>query len=368
MLLSNKIKELKRLRDDQSGLTLIDMAIILMVIGILMVPALDSYKVWKQESQTGVTTQNFSSVDKAISDFYFDNGFYPCPANPALAPGAATYGDSDCITTNVGGGVLVGAVPFATLHIPLESSLDGWNDKLKYAVTQIQTTAATFSATGGNLRINGYRLLATGECDPAGLIDPQTTTAQYVILSLGESGFGARTADGNVRGACPAMGTSADAENCNDNNTFLHHQCAQADITGAANFYDDLVTFKAGIPSRMWTFSPVDPTDIMSSANSVGINNPNPTTNLDVNGNIRAVRNNTAQNCDVNGANCFASRIIAGYEPAMDCNNVPQSMGMTGVGSAKANCNPTYTVSTGLCAAGKYVIGIDGSGGIICQP
>lgn len=347
-------------------MTLIDMAIVMMVIGLLAVPALHSYKQWKNDKDVGTTKGNRLAIHKAIADFYFENGFYPCPANPALGPGNAAYGDSNCAGTNVGGGVLAGAVPFATLKIPTEVSLDGWSNKFRYAVSQhMANTIATFDDAPGSLTVRGYQQIGSICQTTTGVRGAET---HYVIVSHGPTGVGARSSTGQERLACPAPGTTQEAENCNDDAIFFADVCAAYDQENTASFYDDLVDFKTSVPTRIWTTSPTDPDDIFSNIPNVGINNNNPQVSLDVVGNIRADESHTINICAVNGANCFPARTIGGFEPLMNCNNVSSSNGMSGISNASAECNVGSNANPGTCntAIGEYVIGIDASGAIIC--
>ncbi|MGB4106493.1 MAG: type II secretion system protein [Alphaproteobacteria bacterium] len=358
---------MKKLLNDQSGMTLIDVAIAMVILGLIAVPMIGQYREWKYEKEKGTTTGNYAAINKAIADYYFENNIYPCPADPTLGPGDLTYGDSDCAAAAVPGspGVLIGAVPLATLKIPVETNLDGWSNKITYAVTTAMTDTVTWlPATLGALTVQG-RLPSATQC--GGAIGTIQSNAHYALVSHGPTGTGAFTAQGNPREACPAAGDSADAENCIPNNVFVDEECMASD--GADNFYDDLIFAEDSIPSRIWEDAlEADPTDIISSAERVGINTQDPQATLHVVGNIKAEQSDANSICDESGAGCFRAGMIGGADPMMKCSSSPAatSSAMSGISEARAKCQSGYTAAKLVCASGKLIKGMDSDGGLIC--
>jgi hypothetical protein len=158
----------------------------------------------------------------------------------ATAPGTNTYGIEDCtiaaITaastpagSNVGGGIYFGAVPFRSLNIPVGLSVDGWNNKINYAVTKNLTLAGTASGQFGNTTDGrGGVEIRTGileqpcssaSCqivaDPAAT--PVPTGAAYTIFSNGGDQRGAISMRAAARNACVVNandGQKVDTQNC----------------------------------------------------------------------------------------------------------------------------------------------------------
>lgn len=359
---------MKKLLNDQSGMTLIDMAMVLMVLGLLLTPALGTYKNWKIEKERGETQKNQLAINKAIADYYFINGEYPCPANPALGPQDANYGVADCpATLTAGGAAYIGGVPFTELLLPTDATLDGFRNKFTYAVSANLVNGATFAA-GGQLDTQAR------DCTTGALASAHSDT-HFIILSHGENGVGARTANGTPRQACPAAGTNTETENCDGDVTFVEQNCAASSAGGSGNFYDDLTFYTWAPPTRIWAESSADPDDIMTNVGKVGINNTNPEFSLDVVGNIRASDTWVNEICDLGNmsnpaaaAGCFRPELIGGDEPDMDCaNNTDGSTIMTGIGNSKAKCNISHTLpATDCAAAGGYIVGIGAGGTIQC--
>jgi type II secretory pathway pseudopilin PulG len=357
----NILARIKRLSKDESGMTLIDIAIVMMVIGLLLVPAIQTYNTWKFNRQVGTTSSNRLAINKAIADFFFINGVYPCPALPNLGPNDAAYGDSNCAGTNIDAVTRMGAVPWATLNIPASMALDGFKNKFTYAVSRHQTEVATWNTTGA-LLIRGRNSLGASRCENFAIYNINTV-AHYIIVSHGASGVGARTAEGALRNAC--SGVTVDGENCDNDNTFVHDVCVANDNAGA-EFYDDLTDYKFSTPSRLWQYAANPNNILVGGASSVGINNDNPQFQMDVVGNIRATNNSTGWTCDVNGANCFEARIIGGS--GITCAAGATQGAMRGIAFNNARCVSGITAATRLCntAIGEYVTGVDASGNVTC--
>ncbi|MDB5492028.1 MAG: hypothetical protein JWO78_1877, partial [Micavibrio sp.] len=161
----------------EKGFTLIEIAIGMIIIGLLAVPYLQTYQAWKLKTITKETSDNASAVQSALAKYATRYGHYPLPANPSLASGAAGDGvevavggvgtcslasTGVCRSTTTWTGahgqttVLIGTVPYATLGLPLKNTYDGYKNRFKYAVTELMTKAPptyTFSNDDGILQV-----------------------------------------------------------------------------------------------------------------------------------------------------------------------------------------------------------------------
>ena len=382
-------------------MTLLDMAIALLVISILMAPTLYTYNRWRLNEITNVTEENVElSVKQAIDEFFFSEGRYPCPSNITLPPDDPLYGVENCPaqgTPPFNLDVLQGGVPFATLKIPSSMALDGWSNRLLYAVTQVQanpnipgnTPNFNFPANGGRIRVSGV----PQEIDPvtnvrvcdfgAGTNGAYGTANHYVTMSYGEQAMGAYNAEGRLVQACPAGGTSADTENCDGDTDFWHQTCSHNTAAGAGAF-DDFLYVGAQMPTDTWMTSKGNDEDIITSDQFVGIGKITPGVTLDVTGNIRVeatgeegkngqVRSDRLcnNNAYVWGGNsyamtCFSPSLIAGNDPNMRC--AAEATAMSGVAYNRANCTATYIPQRqSACPANQLVTGITSTGQVICS-
>ena len=421
-------KTTNRFKSDD-GFTLIDMAIALLVIGLLVAPIVHSYHLWEERTMRTNTTDASESVNNAIIAYYHEYKRYPCPADPTLGPNDANYGlelrnianpypaAQPCLTPgtiatpngfNGASRVFIGAVPFKTLKLQPEQATDSWDNKLVYAVTEGQTDHLTFAGGAGEISLQenavvrhptildpaaspdadmvcmNVALLTPGAVPPGEEYIP-VNNVHYVVLSLGEDGAGAY-ADVNApapRLACPAAGAQADAENCDNDAVFIYdpptENACHATTVAGANYYDDL--FLDGnisitqTPTKMWDTG-ANPNDVGSASGYIGLGNENPQAELDLVGNLLA-ENETATDvtktgqaiaddfCKPDGNNCFKPESIAGNDPRMSCNN---GMGMAGIGSGKAKCQEAIlsNVNAAKCPNGQYLLSISSTGAITC--
>lgn len=149
------------LRHKQAGITLIELSVALIVIGIFMAFALDSYVRASAQKRVRVTEERLRIIMSALSDYAQTYSRLPCPSDPrspdspvgvqnvlgweigvnaaALNPGAPSRPVGSC-QNNVGAPPeYIGVVPFMTLNIPYEVMNDGWGRAFTYVVMPILT-------------------------------------------------------------------------------------------------------------------------------------------------------------------------------------------------------------------------------------
>ncbi len=491
------------------GFTLIEVAISMMILGVIMASGLSAYQVYRQKQEMTKTTQVVQTVNQALQTFKSNFGRYPCPApileprnspnygrevrcdglapgggvvpatmptpaqasppfpffgqtlfqiftlqtlNIYIALGATTTNNLNwlfnpaafnqtCVTWNfapgqifyfcnvnrlqavvdnwnlanpvvpaVGGdpgialtpgqclsggtpaaptvngicveqsnrldipsrNVRVGTIPFRDMQLDEKDTLDGYGNRLVYAVTQDMANVGTFREDGGGIRI----IDSTGADLSNG---PQS--AAYVVFSSGKNGNGAVNANG-IANAC--NGNGGDSENCRDYsfgaaapgaNTAATYRM---DVTG--NNFDDTMAYFVASENPLWRrTAPTSEsvTDLSQGNVGVGIADPAQITDTltvgqssvnytndsaqygrlaNVNGDVafqtgslRVGDGNTANNkifapqyCDQNGANCFrVENIAAPYDPAQPGRGMggcPAGQYMTSIEAGNAKC------------------------------
>ena len=382
-----------RRSDSCAGMTLIDMSIMLAVVGLIAVPIIQTYQYYASSKARGITEANMLAIDKAIDDFYFNNGRYPCPSNITLATNSPFYGreTTNCPTLAVTPGTTrEGGVPFITLKIPESMSLDGWGNRLSYTVTERLRRPWGMPAPTGVITVHGSQF------DGISCAPPQINLflgVHYLVVSHGANGAGATPREGGIVPvqACPAAGAlGSERENCDVNNdrVFYHSKCGTT-LRAGLTFNDDVVSpsVRTTGPQRTWVYNTANTNNMVTSALNVGVNNPTPAFGLDVIGNIRAdnpagTNGNIISDeiCDINGQNCFNPRAIGGGDPAMNCPNGFNGTSMGGIWDptptdpsgdsilhSSANCG-TFLPATGApCPAGQFITGFDASGVRICN-
>jgi type II secretory pathway pseudopilin PulG len=278
---------LSTFKNDETGLTLIDVSIMLLIIGILTTPMMQAYNLWQQRAKINNTEASLATTAEAVNNFYFLNDYYPCPADPTLGPDNPNYGmpdtDSDPVAPNclrpVVDGIVFGAIPFKSLKMTPDETLDGYQHKLVYAVTATQTKASTFTPTGGTIQVNQVPLNADGECsnNPPALKDASYAKVQILFYSLGEDGIGAYNENGKLIQACNTSASADQVQNCDQSNrVFVDNFCRATNTTGS-RYFDDILygAYLAYIeaPTKIWDNS-TDPQDIGTKNLFVGIGTP----------------------------------------------------------------------------------------------
>lgn len=350
----------------KAGYTLIEMAIVVSVVGLLMASFISAYNIYKKTSTQIATENNASLITAELGKFLIQHGRYPCPAQLDLPRTDARYGmETECdplvtaavaaaavppgipypaVTTagtcagglcfengqiwvdvnqsptnicavtgpTVAGSCVVpkvrrGALPFRTLGIPEDQAEDGYGNRFIYAVTENLAVTTSYVRRSGGISVLDGR--------PVGqLLTPADNRAHYIIFSPGPDRAGAVTRYGVQVNACPAAGY--DAENCTTNltgtNNLAIYRAADYSTAPGATHFDDYVKFFSSVETPLWRISDAGGFHIRDlidaeAGGQVGIGKDVPATNasVDVVGEVRADNADThaAQICDLDPTN-----------------------------------------------------------------
>lgn len=210
---------------NQKGFTLIEIAIVIIIAGILLAFLGDALTNYLKNNRIQTTEYRLEQIKESLVQYLSINRKYPCPANIELAADDANFGRAHAVTcengTPVGTGtveagpVRIGAVPIRTLNLPDEFAGDAWGNKYTYAVTEALTNPADYSPDGGGITIiDGANNEIVGP--GAGTPNP----AHFTIVSHGEEGAGGTALNSNDGAVpCPAN-TVQEFENCDNDRTF----------------------------------------------------------------------------------------------------------------------------------------------------
>ncbi len=213
-----------------SGFTLIEMAMVLIIVGLLLGGLLIPITTQMDQRNYSGTNKIMEDSKEALIGYALSNRHLPCPDKTAGANNGANDNPNDGVEDfNAAGNCIVqeGRLPSATLG--LQTALDYWGQPLIYRVTQAYSDRAplnTFSlASNGNLRV----------CNEAACNAPRLTdTAVAVIVSRGKN-----------LGVCSTLpsppGCSDERENDDVDNDFVSHTPT---VTGSVNGeFDDAVVW-----------------------------------------------------------------------------------------------------------------------------
>lgn len=260
------------------GFTLIEMAVSMLILGLLLTPAIAAYNLFQKNERIEQTTLSVDSASRALEGFVTAFGRYPCPAPRDAAPGDVDYGfesrdpaTGDCLhsgsatpqsgviavassrtalsaLTAPDDSIMIGSLPFKTLNMQENETYDGYGTRLTYAMTNILADPAAYSANLGGVSIEKLDTTSTRVT----AIEPEHS-AHYIVISHGEEQIGGFSGSG-VRTATCAQALLEDRDNCNDDNVFFVSE-------KNANF-DDVVTFAGSANVTPWQYQDGDTDDI----------------------------------------------------------------------------------------------------------
>ncbi len=248
---------MKQYKKSQAGFTLLEIAIVMMISGVVMMAGARMVKLYTVNLQYEKTVYHLKNTHRALRIFKELNGRYPCPADPSLTANNANYGlercrvQADLITNEndcnaplaplpvamgcaISGSrdgdnngfidvVMMGIIPFRTLYtgesaMPGVSGvgntqengvslynesmrIDGWKRYISYAVTEHMSDANKHNIVNSPANPSTGGISVVDENDQTVVVDPPDS-AHYIIYSSGENGRGGYTSAGQRIGDC----------------------------------------------------------------------------------------------------------------------------------------------------------------------
>jgi len=200
------------LRRPVAGFTLTELAVVLLIVGLLLGGLLHTLSVQVEQRNRDDTRRQLEEARDLLIAFALVNGRLPCPAAPNATGDESPPGGGTC--TNSYNGFLPGRAIGAT---PVDSSgyaLDAWGNRIRYAVSATTwgttpfarftkkhvTNDATASWSLGQSPSDLVICNATvaGTSCAAGTSVTNQDTVVAIVLSIGKNGaLGAPPADSN---------------------------------------------------------------------------------------------------------------------------------------------------------------------------
>ncbi len=202
----------------QAGFTLTEIAVVLLIVGLLLGGMLYTYSAQVDQSNRLETQRRLESAKDLLIAYAIVNGRLPCPANTSgSTPSHLTPGDTSTACTDS----FTGFLPGSTIGFqPVDASgfaLDSWNNRLRYAISQTIVSGTVPHFTNStSLKSNGVStqpndlvicVSSTGtiplgvppSCGTSISVTNQKTLAA-IVLSPGKNGASSTTgrADENI--------------------------------------------------------------------------------------------------------------------------------------------------------------------------
>jgi hypothetical protein len=390
-----------RAENKEAGFSLIELAILLTIVSLMVATCLQEFRQYNVTKTRNDTYAHRDVVEQGLVRFIYNYHRLPCPADPALPPGAALAGFEQCLTgtgqtavdfcngqvcRRIGGrytdetpgytfdNVLTGAIPYSTIGVPLSQAIDGYGSKFGYTVSEYLTRqgsgakySQSYNDQYGVVNIEQY-FPDTDTISPAKNPDVAggTFNAAYMfaLVSYGQNRKGGYGYNGNL--IAPCTGPGRDIENCNGDSTFLSPgEGLFSYVPGPKYFDDPVVDAVLVLESDKWKYAST--TGIRDKNNGkVGIGTNAPEVPLHVDGNILVQDYNASNFCDDDGSNCMPISKLT-YE-GMSCGTNGVMYGVQSNHLLCANKIDTTTLNPKTCGAQEYVTGFDNTGKPICCP
>lgn len=228
-----------------AGFTLVEMAMVLMIVGLLLGGLLPTISSQMERQHINETRKQMDEIQQALIGYAIVNGRLPCPAKATLATGLANAGveattapgnsicacvsgstvaDTSAIACN--GTTVTGVLPWVTLGI---KETDAWERRYTYRVTKHfadQIAAYTFGSgctPSPTPTASSFALCSPGvpyvlSADSGGT--NVATDVPALFLSHGKNGAGAYLSNGTQ------LAVSAgddEKENSDNDNKFVSH-------------------------------------------------------------------------------------------------------------------------------------------------
>ena len=223
MFLLDKRKTTNRFFGKQGGLSLIEMAIAIAVLGLLALPVLRAYRTNLMKASYENDLGALSTTLEGVNRYYISgHSSYPCPTDLSLKNGDTGFGvagdcsdlngiklctnttwfedDGICKTSTSSDATIIGGLPFADLKMSQENALDSWKNKLIYAVTHRQTDPTTYVNGNGSIQVmcvDDPKKIAAGTTGDNGAPDIVLSSGgssialyEIFVFSTGEDGIG----------------------------------------------------------------------------------------------------------------------------------------------------------------------------------
>ena len=213
--------ELKHTPVRTAGFTLAEMAIVLVIVGLLLTSVISTVSTQIDARNIAETQSRLNQIKDALIGFAQANGRLPCPADGTIAtgqPNAGTeqFSGSACTSANN-----FGVVPWATLGV---SETDVWGRRFGYKVSSVfsdaitqntwnttvpATQSPTCTAPVPTPTTSSFAMCSLGGITvttPTAANKTGTTVANLpvVVISYGKNGYGAYTSGGTKYTSPPA--------------------------------------------------------------------------------------------------------------------------------------------------------------------
>ena len=231
----------------QTGFTLIEMAIVLVIIGVLVGSFIGTLGSRIDTTRRAEAQADLENIKTALMGFAFSSGgpFLPCPCTsdcdidpdtPPAPPGLENREADGTCTADAAAGYL-GYLPWGTLGI---KPADSWNSVYRYWVDPDFSDDGTGAGSVFDLADTGNGQIRTR--NPDGSATPLVASnVVAVVFTHGKNAYGGiSAADGSARPAIPAVNVD-ETDNADTNSEFVGRAPTGAAAATPGGEFDDIL-------------------------------------------------------------------------------------------------------------------------------
>ncbi len=417
MIRMGKIKnEIKQASSCTAGFSLIELAIIMVIIGLMVATSLQVFNEYQKRTALNSTLEKKQNIEVALGKFLSENGRLPCPAIPNLPSDDPTSGIENCpaigawpgtltptATCNATGfcrvegsrrsltsadngvgptplierdRILRGIIPYKSLGLALWEAYDGWGMMMTYAVTELLSNSnivsnvnpppagrVSFKLDYGVLNYNSWSDTTGTYADiqnpkvTDGLGNGTIKSFPFAVMSHGPDRRGAWSAQGQLALPCAVIGAGVVPDNPRDAvncNPFSNtfRDAARLVLVQGSADWYDDAFMSSTYVAASDKWYYTGISSVRSNQTLVGIGTEAPEQALEVNGMIRAVNVGASLYCDVDGGDCFDAEMIGGV--GISCGS---SVVMSGISNRTEVCSGAVDSTPWNCPAGSFLVG-----------
>jgi prepilin-type N-terminal cleavage/methylation domain-containing protein len=219
----------------QPGFTLIEMAVVLVIIGFLLGSFITTFSERIDTTRINETEKELQEIKAALKAYAYSRGgvpYLPCPDTDVPPDGLENRVGGNCTAF-----LAPGLLPWRDLGLGFGDSWDtlyGYWVNLEYARDTGFTLATSNNANSASIRTRVNDI-------PVNI----ASNAVAVIFSHGKNSLGGVSIEGINRPALPAIGNGYDDENENADNDaiFMARYLTDEGVATAGGIFDDIVVW-----------------------------------------------------------------------------------------------------------------------------
>ena len=231
------------LQTRQSGFTLIELAIVLVIVGVLIGSFLGTLGSRIDNSRRAEVKEDLDVIKSALIGYAISSGgpFMPCPCTSdcdidTTNPAGMENREADGTCTADAAAGYLGFLPWGTLGL---KPSDSWSTLYSYWVDPLFSDDGSGAGTAFDLTDAGTGQIRTRS--PDGTATPLiANNVIAVVYTHGKNTYGGRSVDGVGRPAIPAANVD-EIENTDTNSAFISRVPSEAGAATPGGEFDDIV-------------------------------------------------------------------------------------------------------------------------------